>query len=167
MALKLLLGAEAAEIEIVRRRPTLVVRIGGREHQVVERPDAAGTIEIDGRQVAYIRAADGNRCFLRLADRSFLVTLVDPRDAAAGADAVGDEVRAPMPGAVVSLHKGEGDPVARGETILTIESMKLQTALVAPRDGLIEALLKAEGQTFDKDEVMVRLAPLAGTKGAE
>ena len=46
-----------------------------------------------------------------------------------------DSVRAPMPGSVVEVHKRPGDGVARGETLVTIESMKLQIALVAPRDG--------------------------------
>ena len=55
------------------------------------------------------------------------------------------------------MHKQQGEDVLRGETIVTIESMKLQTALAAPRDGRIAALLRREGETFDKDEVIVRL----------
>ncbi|SMF04442.1 Biotin-requiring enzyme [Tistlia consotensis] len=160
MALALLLGAEAAGIEIVRRRPHLVVRIDGREHEVVERDEADGRtrIELDGRPLALACAADGNTRFLRLGGRNLRVSLVDPRDAAAAGEGGGDEIRAPMPGSVVTLHKAEGEAVLRGETILTIESMKLQTALVSPRDGVVELLLRGEGQTFDKDEVVVRLA---------
>jgi biotin carboxyl carrier protein len=67
-----------------------------------------------------------------------------------------------MPGAVVSVHKAVGDAVTRGETIITIESMKLQTALPAPRDGVIAAILRGEGETFDKDEVIVQLEKDAG-----
>jgi biotin carboxyl carrier protein len=62
-----------------------------------------------------------------------------------------------MPGAVVSVDKAAGEPVKRGETIVTIESMKLQTALVAPRDGVVAEILRKEGETFEKDEVIVRL----------
>lgn len=171
MALKLLLGTEAVDVEIVRRRPTLVVRIDGAEHEVLEWSPAADRagVKIDRRLVQYVRVADGNRRILRVGGQTFQVTLVDPRDAAVGADGSGDDVRAPMPGAVVSLHKAAGDPVVRGETILTIESMKLQTALVAPRDGLVAALPKGVGQTFEKDEVVVRLAAQAPAQaeGAE
>ena len=73
-----------------------------------------------------------------------------------------DHVKAPMPGAVVSVHKAVGDTVKRGETIVTIESMKLQTALVAPRDGVIAELNRKEGESFEKDEVIARLEAAAG-----
>lgn len=161
MALKLLLGSEATEVEILARRPGLVVAVDGRRHQValLRDPEGRQALSIDGRRVEFVAAADGNRRFLRLGGRVFTVTLVDPRDAAAGAVASGDEIRAPMPGSVVSQSKAEGEAVARGETIMTIESMKLQTALAAPRDGVVEALLKRIGQTFEKDEVVVRLRP--------
>ena len=62
-----------------------------------------------------------------------------------------------MPGAVVSVQKKPGDAVKRGEPIITIESMKLQTALPAPRDGVIASILKSEGETFEKDEVIATL----------
>ena len=98
-------------------------------------------------------------CFVRIEGRTHEVELIDPREETAGHDATRDEIHAPMPGAVISVHKAAGDPVARGETIVTIESMKLQTALAAPRDGHILELLKAPGETFDKDELLARLAP--------
>jgi biotin carboxyl carrier protein len=39
--------------------------------------------------------------------------------------------------------------------------MKLQMALNAPRDGVIAELTRQEGETFEKDEVIVRLETLA------
>jgi biotin carboxyl carrier protein len=63
------------------------------------------------------------------------------------------------PGAVVSVQKHAGDAVKRGEAVVTIESMKLQTVLPAPRDGVIAKILKGEGETFEKDEVIVTLEP--------
>jgi len=64
-----------------------------------------------------------------------------------------------MPGAIISVHKQAGDEVSRGETIITIESMKLQTALAAPRDGRLLDVLKVAGETFDKDALLARLEP--------
>ena len=45
-----------------------------------------------------------------------------------------------MPGVVVSVEKQPGDPVTAGDTILTIESMKLQTNLTAERDGVLDQI---------------------------
>ena len=163
MAFKLVLDGHLHEIDIVRRRPHLVVRIDGREHEVSGiGSDGEGrhTIEIAGTAVHFARGHAGDRQFLRLDGRSFEAQLQDPRSEAAGG-AGQDSVKAPMPGAVISLHKAVGDHVLRGETIVTIESMKLQTALPAPRDGVIAAILRAIGEVFDKDEIIVRLEATA------
>ena len=64
-----------------------------------------------------------------------------------------------MPGAVVAIHKQAGAEVKRGETIVTIESMKLQMALAAPRDGVLAEIRRGAGETFDKDEIVAELEP--------
>lgn len=160
MGFRITVDGRSHSIEIVGRRPHLVVRIDGREHEV----SAAGTfedgrqaIEIAGTPIHFARAHSGDMQIVRLNGRTFDTAIVDPRSEAEGAGGGQDHVRAPMPGSVVSVHKQQGEEVRRGETIVTIESMKLQTALAAPRDGRIAALLRREGETFDKDEVIVRL----------
>ena len=51
--------------------------------------------------------------------------------------------------------------IARGDTLVTIESMKLQMALLAPRDGRLAALMTyAVGETFEKDAIVAELEPL-------
>lgn len=165
MPFKLRLAGAEHEIEIVRYRPRLVLSVDGRLHEVAgldDGGDGAHAVAIDGAATRFVRAAAGGRAVVRAAGRTFAVDLVDPRDGGAGAGHAHDAIRAPMPGAVVSVHKAAGDAVRRGETIVTIESMKLQTALVAPRDGVLARLGKAEGQTFEKDEVVAELEPLTG-----
>lgn len=164
MAFKLTIDGKAHEIDIVRRRPHLVVRIDGREHEVSvtgHYGDGRQTLEIAGTEVHFARAQIADRQIVRLDGRNFEALIVDPRSEASGAGGGQDDVKAPMPGAVVSVHKAPGDAVKRGETVVTIESMKLQTALAAPRDGIIAAILRKEGDTFDKDEVVARLEKMA------
>lgn len=162
MPLHLTLDGEQHEIEIVRRRPRLLLRVDGREYEIEGAArGATGSIAIDGESVAFARAlVAGQRetCFVRLKGRTHEIELIDPREESAGHDSTRDEVHAPMPGAVISVHKKPGDPVVRGETIVTIESMKLQTALTAPRDGVLKEVLKGPGEKFDKDELLARLA---------
>jgi biotin carboxyl carrier protein len=164
MAFKVMVEGRSYEIEIVRRRPHLVVRIDGREHEVSVvgyMGDGRQTIEIAGMPVHFARAHAGIGEIVRLAGRTFEVHPVDPRSEAEGTGHALDEIRAPMPGAVVAVHKQAGEPVTRGEAIVTIESMKLQTALPAPRNGVIAELLRHEGESFEKDEVIARLAEVA------
>jgi len=158
MALTFSVEGEAREIEIVRRKPRLVLKIGGRDYEVAEEPGRPPhrRMRVNGRIVDFVAARDGTTSFVRLDGRTWRISVVDPRDNSAGA-AGGSDIRAPMPGVIVSLHKQEGEAVKRGETIVTIESMKLQMALAAPRDGVIARLLKKADETFDKDEVVATL----------
>lgn len=56
-------------------------------------------------------------------------------------------VTSPMPGTVTSLHVGPGDAVAKGQTVLILEAMKMENDIVAPKSGTIARLHVAEGQT--------------------
>jgi acetyl/propionyl-CoA carboxylase alpha subunit len=165
----IILDGVVHNVEIAALRPYLVLRIDGQIHEV--KADSAGedgrqAIEIDGRPIRFARAHAGGRQILRLGGRTFESSLIDPRDAAEAAGGEYDHVRAPMPGSIVEIHKRPGDEVLRGETLVTIESMKLQMALVAPRDGTLAGLMHDLGDTFDKDEIVVELAPLAPLKAA-
>ncbi len=163
MALTLLADGQTHEVTILARKPELTVAIDGRPHRIADqgREGRHRRIEVAGRPHEVIQVRDGNRVYLRLGGRNWLVELIDPRDAARS-EASGDSaILAPMPGQVVSLEKQVGDAVRRGETVLTIESMKLQTRLTAPRDGTIAEIRKQVGQTFDKDETVALLDALA------
>ena len=164
MALTVTLNGSTHEVDIVRRRPHLVLRIDGREHSIAHLPeegDGRRMLGIDASRIAFVRAAVGDRQIVRFDGRTSEVGIID-RAAVADDEGVGqDAMRAPMPGAVVALHCRVGAQVKRGEKVVTIESMKLQTALPAPRDGTIAAIPRAEGQTFEKDDVLVMLVPLA------
>jgi acetyl/propionyl-CoA carboxylase alpha subunit len=164
MPLHLTLNGEKHSIEIVRRKPHLVLKVDGRTHEIPEwSAESTGEMAVDGGATGIARAFvdDGGRetCFVRIDGRTHEVVLIDPREESAGHDATRDEIHAPMPGAIVSVHKQAGEQVVRGETVITIESMKLQTALAAPRDGRLLDVLKKSGESFDKDELLARLEP--------
>jgi biotin carboxyl carrier protein len=48
-----------------------------------------------------------------------------------------------------------------------MESMKMETAITAPRDGVIAKLGFDKGQSFERDAVLVALEPLATTAAAK
>jgi acetyl/propionyl-CoA carboxylase alpha subunit len=163
MAFTIILDGAAHHVEIAALRPHLILRIDGRVYDVNAGDgdqDGLQAIEINGKRFRYARAHDGGRQILRLDGRTFDSALVDPRDAAEAAGG-GDHVRAPMPGGVVEIHKRPGEQVSRGDPLVTIESMKLQITLVAPRDGTLSTLTRRVGETFDKDEIVAELARVA------
>ena len=57
-----------------------------------------------------------------------------------GAGALEGSLKAPMPGTVLLVHVENGDEVAEGETLLVLESMKMELPIISPRSGVVEGL---------------------------
>ncbi|MEZ5901553.1 MAG: biotin/lipoyl-containing protein [Hyphomicrobiaceae bacterium] len=73
-------------------------------------------------------------------------------------DAAGEhsgQITAPMPGSIVQVHVSPSQPVAAGDVMVTIESMKMETALVAIRDGVVASVLVEAGTTVDRGALLV------------
>ncbi|MGH6829366.1 MAG: biotin/lipoyl-containing protein, partial [Rhizomicrobium sp.] len=73
-------------------------------------------------------------------------------------DANPAHVAAPMPGAISTIAIRKGAPVKAGDVLLTIEAMKMETALHAPRDGTVEDLLVAPGAQIEAKDLLVILS---------
>jgi biotin carboxyl carrier protein len=114
----------------------------------------------DGRNyaVASQRLAR-NRWRVSLAQRHFEVHLHDPLEravtGAAAAHAGPHEVRAPIPGRVVSVAVAEGDEVQAGQPLLVLEAMKMENQLRAEGSGKVERVLVSPGATVEGGQVLV------------
>jgi pyruvate carboxylase len=64
-------------------------------------------------------------------------------------------VGAPMPGVVSALAVIAGQKVAAGDVLLSIEAMKMETALHAERDGTIAEVLVRAGDQIDAKDLLV------------
>ena len=67
-------------------------------------------------------------------------------------------VGAPMPGSVASVAVSEGQEVHTGEVLLTLEAMKMETALHAERDGVIERIVAGPGTQVDAKDLLIVFA---------
>ncbi len=79
--------------------------------------------------------------------------------AAAGGGAAGGELRAPFNGKVIAVPVAEGQAVRQGETLVVLESMKLEHALAAACDGRVKSVLVTPGQQAAPGQVLVRVEP--------
>ena len=64
-------------------------------------------------------------------------------------------VGAPMPGVVSTLAVAAGQQVKAGDVLLSIEAMKMETALHAERDGTIAEVLVKAGDQIDAKDLLV------------
>jgi acetyl/propionyl-CoA carboxylase alpha subunit len=126
-------------------------------------------LHLDGRVVAFrpeelpaLVAVRGDEIFIHLDGETWQLTYEHPLDRLAHQShgAADDGLRAPMPGSLVAAHVGPGQAVSKGQALLVMESMKMETTLAAPRDGVVAALHFAPGQTFDRDALLLSLTPL-------
>ena len=67
-------------------------------------------------------------------------------------------VRSPMPGTVVSVPVSDGDTVAAGELLVSVEAMKMEHQLVAPLDGTVH-LSARPGDLVKADQVLATVHP--------
>lgn len=160
MSFRILLDGDEREIAILARRPHLVLSVDGRVLTVENAgsgEDGRDVLTINGTEMDVARAQSVSGLVLRSDARTCFAELHvagdDPDSAAASGD-----IRAPMPGAVVAIDVSVGAVVAAGDAILTIESMKLQTVLLAPCAGVVAEIAVSEGEAFEKDQMLARLA---------
>jgi biotin carboxyl carrier protein len=69
-------------------------------------------------------------------------------------------IRAPMPGLVVAVPVEVGQDVRAGQTIIILESMKMQNELKAPRDGVVQNIGVSAGQSVEQNKILVTIAEL-------
>ena len=78
-------------------------------------------------------------------------------DSAHGA-AVGDgAILAPMPGRVIAVDVHQGEDVAKGQKLLTLEAMKMEHTLTAPFDGVVTQLEVAAGAQVQVETLLARI----------
>jgi biotin carboxyl carrier protein len=62
-----------------------------------------------------------------------------------------------MPGKVVAILVPAGVAVERGQGVLVVEAMKMQNELRAPRDGSVQRVAIAAGETIELGDLLVVL----------
>jgi len=63
-----------------------------------------------------------------------------------------------MPGLVLNITKAAGETVARGETVVVLEAMKMENDLSTPHAGTVKEVLVSKGQTVNQGDVLVVVA---------
>lgn len=100
----------------------------------------------------------GNGFFLEAEGRGWRFvdsTLAGPDDSAQGSDGV---LRAPMSGVITLIGASVGDLVERGQSLMTMEAMKMEHQITAAVRGRIEAVHVAAGTQVANNDVLIVIA---------
>jgi pyruvate carboxylase len=137
----------AVEIE---RGKTLIIRF-----LAVGQPDP------EGRRAVFFEL-NGQPREVRVVDHSLAATGSAKRTADEGDPT---HVAAPMPGMVGSVSVHEGQSVERGDRLLSIEAMKMETAVYAERGGTVQEVLVGAGTQVDAKDLLMIVGDGASPEG--
>ena len=71
---------------------------------------------------------------------------------------------APMPGVVLEIKVSSGDTVSAGDTLLTLEAMKMEHHVKAPYEGTVVEILVSENQQLDNGVPLLVINPIDENK---
>jgi len=110
-----------------------------------------GAVDVDGRRPVLFEL-NGMSRQTTVTDRSVQAKV----KARAKADpAIPAQVGAPIPGLITSLSVGVGTKVTKGDKLLTLEAMKMQTTIYAPCDGTVAGVNAKVGDTVESKDLIV------------
>ena len=114
---------------------------------------AIGDVEDDGL-VRLFFELNGQPRIIAVADRSATGNRLARPVAEEGNEG---HIPAPMPGLVVGVDVKQGQRVAAGERLVTLEAMKMETSIAAPFDGTIAEILVKPGDLVEAKHLIVRI----------
>tara|TARA_Y100001954_G_C15787023_1_gene593051 strand:- start:1041 stop:1511 length:471 start_codon:yes stop_codon:yes gene_type:complete len=65
------------------------------------------------------------------------------------------DIKAPMPGRVLDIMLDIGVSVAKGESVLVLEAMKMENVIKSPTDGVVKRITVKKNQAVEKNEVLI------------
>jgi pyruvate carboxylase len=127
----------------IERGKTLIVRLA-----------AASESQPDGMRTVFFEL-NGQPRSVKIRDRG-AVAVKPPRRKAEAAN--GSHIAAPMPGTIATVNVLKGAKVARGDVLVTIEAMKMETSVRADRDSLVAEVVATPGEAVDAKDLLVVLS---------
>jgi acetyl-CoA/propionyl-CoA carboxylase biotin carboxyl carrier protein len=125
------------------------------------------TVTLDGLRCDYTVATAGSKIWLAAGGATAVLEEVREAPVRPDDEHSGDaELTSPMPGTVVAVGIEEGADVAAGTVVVTVEAMKMEHALAAPVDGVVE-LLVAVGDQVKVGQPLARIAANSNVKAED
>jgi acetyl-CoA/propionyl-CoA carboxylase, biotin carboxylase, biotin carboxyl carrier protein len=159
VSIRLRAGERTDHVHITGTAGSAEVRIedGGSRSLQADLTGDRLTVTLDGLRSEYTVAMADSKIWL--AGGGATAVLEEVREAPVRPDDehTGDaELTSPMPGAVVAVSVNDGAEVEAGTVVVTVEAMKMEHALAAPVDGVVE-LLVAAGDQVKVGQPMARI----------
>lgn len=134
-------------------------RIDGRALDCMVTPLGPGRwlLEIGGQRLLVHGAAAANARLLHVDGRHYRLETVDERARRRKQAGAAGELAATMPGRITNVPVSAGQEVARGQTLVVMEAMKMEIRIAAPAEGVVRRVAAAVGDVVERGQVLVEL----------
>jgi len=121
------------------------------EFMTVDRDATGGWIEVDGKKQRFYVHRKRDVVEVWIGGRTYRVSRVQKGPESDGSG----EIRALMPGRIRRIEVKAGERVAAKQPLVIMESMKMETTLTAPRDGIVAEVKCQVDQIVEMGELLV------------
>ena len=152
--------SQAFPVDVTPSGKSFRVNIEDRTFNVEVPHSENGKLEllIEGKRVIAYVSSDNVKRWVTVNGQTFVLTKSSgTRKGGHGYHHAAGELTAPMPGQVRAVNVSEGEPVTKGQTLLVLEAMKMEIRVQAPRDGLVKKLFVKQGQTVEREQVLIEV----------
>src|SRR5688572_4725201 len=111
---------------------------------------------IDNKRVIAYVSSDGAKRWVTINGQTWMLTKTSGAKQGVRHDHAGG-LTAPMPGQVRSVSVSVGDAVKKGQTLLTMEAMKMEIRIQALMDGRVKSVLVSQGQTVEREQILIEV----------
>jgi pyruvate carboxylase subunit B len=156
-----ILNGEQYEIEI-DSDGTLLLNGEAREVDFLPLGPSLYSVVMDNKSLQIVIDEEDGKLNVLMNGRMYETQVLDERalmmaQRRGGLTVGGGEINSPMPGLIVTVPVNVGDEVAAGQTVVILESMKMQNELKAPRAGVVHRVSVHTGDNIGHNKLMVSI----------
>lgn len=168
MSIEIKLGKRIASIEILKQFENLLeIKVDGKIYQVdlMHNDEGIFSILTEGRSynIELVPQTKPKHYTAYTFYDSYDLEVIDAESRylrnRSGSTKLSSEnnISSPMPGKVVKIPVSVGDEVKKGDTVITISAMKMESEYKAPKDGRITKIQVQEGSTIEANQVLIEI----------
>jgi pyruvate carboxylase subunit B len=147
-------------LDFLKGKKPINVRKVTQETEPLKAPSSAlpSQVILKSGAVDYTVTVEGKAYQVTVETSSGEVTTVKPAAAAAAKPAATVEVKAKLQGIVCEIFVSIGDRVKKGDTLMILEAMKMETPVVAPSDGKVASIEVEKNQVVKPEQLVATLS---------
>lgn len=124
--------------------------------QIVRAANGRMDLLVDGQRVTAHVSSDMAKRWVTINGQTLMLTKTSGAKQGVRHDHAGGLI-APMPGQIRSVSVSVGEAVKKGQTLLTMEAMKMEIRIQALKDGVVKSVSVTQGQTVEREQILVEV----------